>query len=86
VDGQRALDVQYSARQIIERINGYFGYAAVAQLRIVQGPIASARTAAPTPRRAGEGSAIPLQEVAGIADPGLRAALNRLGSEVRAGR
>ena len=32
----RALDVQYRAQQIIDRINGYFGYRAVAELRIVQ--------------------------------------------------
>ena len=35
----RALDVQYNARQIIERINAYFGYAAIAELRIVQAPV-----------------------------------------------
>lgn len=32
----RALDVQYRAQQIIDRINAYFGYRAVAELRIVQ--------------------------------------------------
>ena len=84
VDGGRALDVQYKARQIIERINAYFGYAAIAELRIVQAPVggelASARVAA---RPAAE----PLtHEVAHIADPGLRSALARLGGGVRAGR
>ena len=39
VDGGRSLDVQHNARQIIERINAYFGYAAVAELRIVQAPV-----------------------------------------------
>lgn len=82
VDGARALDVQYKARQIIERINAYFGYAAVAQLRIVQAPIGAAPAAAAAPR----GQAAPLtQEVAHIADPGLREALARLGAGVRAG-
>lgn len=32
----RALDVQYRGQQIIDRINAYFGYRAVAELRIVQ--------------------------------------------------
>ena len=43
----QALAVQYGARQIIERINAYFGYAAVAELRIVQAPVdAAPRSAA----------------------------------------
>ena len=88
VDGARALDVQYKAGQIIERINAYFGYAAVAQLRIVQAPVGAAPSALPpVARKAAE----PLtQEVAHVADPGLRDALARLGanvqSSVRAGR
>jgi hypothetical protein len=88
VDGARALDVQYKAGQIIERINAYFGYAAVAQLRIIQAPIGAASSAIPP---AATKPAEPLtQEVAHIADPGLREALGRLGanvqSSVRTGR
>jgi hypothetical protein len=87
VEGERAIDVQYSARQIIERINGYFGYAAVAQLRIVQGPVARAAPAAKHLRpSAPEAHARPPQELAGIADAGLRTALTRLGTGVMAGR
>lgn len=84
VDGARALDVQYKSRQIIERINAYFGYAAIAELRIVQAPLASGpRPACPGTRPAMQ----PLtHEVAHIADPGLRGALARLGAGVRAGR
>jgi hypothetical protein len=40
VEGARALDVQFRAAQIVARINAYFGYAAVAALRLVQGPVA----------------------------------------------
>ena len=39
VDGPAALEVQHSTPQIIERINGYFGYQAVAHLRILQAPV-----------------------------------------------
>ena len=39
VEPARALDVQYKARQLIERINAYFGYRAVAELRLVQAPL-----------------------------------------------
>lgn len=82
VDGSQALAVQYSSRQIIERINAYFGYAAIAELRIVQAPIADpVRPARTTPRRNLE----PLtSEVAGVADAGLREALGRLGAGIRA--
>ena len=53
VDGARALDVQYKARQIIERINAYFGYAAVAELRIVQAPMRQLPPARPPRPRGG---------------------------------
>jgi hypothetical protein len=84
VDGARALDVQYKARQVIERINAYFGYAAIAELRILQAPV-EARL---PPVRAAARAAVEAltHEVAHIADPGLRGALARLGAGVRAGR
>jgi hypothetical protein len=40
VDSVRALDVSYKSRQVIERINAYFGYRAVAELRFIQAPVA----------------------------------------------
>ncbi len=84
VDGARALDVQYKARHLIERINAYFGYAAIAELRIVQAPVEGRLPLARPPARA---AAEPLtHEVAHIADPALRGALARLGAGVRAGR
>jgi hypothetical protein len=84
VDGARALDVQYKARQVIERINAYFGYAAIAELRLLQAPIAAGAASTRPPVRT---AAEPLtHEVAHIADPGLRSALARLGAGVRASR
>jgi hypothetical protein len=81
VDGARALDVQYGSRQILERINAYFGYAAVAELRLLQAPVSASQ---PTPRRPLLQAAQPLsREVANIADPALRDALGRLGASVR---
>jgi hypothetical protein len=83
VDGGRSLDVQHKAHQIIERINAYFGYAAVAELRIVQAPVGEAPSGAQAPRPV----AHPLiAEVAHIADAPLREALARLGGEVKARR
>jgi hypothetical protein len=83
VDGSQALAVQYGARQIIERINAYFGCAAVAELRIVQAPVGET----PAARRPARRTAEPLtHEVAGVSDAGLRDALARLGAGVRATR
>ena len=79
VEGARALDVQYRSRQIIERINAYFGYRAVAQLRLLQAPLAAPGT--PRPEAAESPRALsvrPNREVAGIPDERLRSALTRM--------
>ncbi len=43
VDPARALDIEYKSRQILERINSYFGYRAIAELRLLQAPVAAIR-------------------------------------------
>jgi hypothetical protein len=88
VDQGRALDIEYQRRQIMERINAYFGYRAVAELRIVQSPMAvgerpariapSAPAPCPTPPQA----AI----LASVADEGVRGALERLAAGLAARR
>jgi hypothetical protein len=80
VEPARALDMQYQGRQILERINAYFGYAAVRELRLVQAPVAHA---APTPRPPSPVPAPLTAEVQGVADPALRQALGRLGASIR---
>jgi hypothetical protein len=80
VEPARALDVQYRAAQLIERINGYFGYRAVTELRILQAPIL--RKAAPRPLPAAKPVADRLPQVGPIEDAGLREALERLGRSV----
>ena len=47
VEPARALDVQYKGQQLIERINGHFGYRAVAELRILQAPLPERAALAP---------------------------------------
>lgn len=37
--GGLATDIQHLEPQLIERINGYFGYRAVARLKLTQGPV-----------------------------------------------
>jgi len=53
VDPARALDVEYRSRQIVERINAYFGYRAVAELRLIQAPVEAREKPQPTASRAG---------------------------------
>lgn len=80
VDGARALDVQYNARQLIERINGYFGYRAVESLRLIQAPVEPV-AARPKPREvvaAKPGRAAAMVDLGHIGDDQLRAALERL--------
>lgn len=82
VDPARALDIQYRQRQITERINAYFGYRAIGEIRILQAPLdpqlpsrppALARRHIPQP-------AAP--DLAQVGDDNLRAALQRLHASV----
>lgn len=79
VEGPRALEVQHSTGQLIERINTYFGYGAVTDLRIVQGPV---RKHAPAETAPPETPAAAREDLSHIEDDGLRAALARLGARV----
>ena len=79
----RALELQYEASRIISRINSFFGYGAVASLKVMQavelgkGPWRPP----PLPKK-------PVHEQAlnAVEDPSLREALERLGRGVAAGR
>lgn len=80
VDPARALDVEYRGRQIVERINAYFGYRAIETLRIVQAPLDNVATEAP-PRHAAQ----PPPSRSHETDP-LAAALARLEQGVARGQ
>jgi hypothetical protein len=82
VEAARALDIQYKRHQILERINAYFGYAAVSDLRLVQAPLPAPAGRAGQPRAAPARAVVP--NVEGIADGALREALTRLGSRLHA--
>lgn len=79
-----ALEAQHREPQILERLNAFFGYRALARLALVQGPLPTEPTAAPRRRRdlAPSERAALTQRVAGIADTELRDALMRLGEAV----
>ena len=78
----RALEFQHLAPRLIERINRYYGFEAVAGVKVVQGTVAapaSQSPSAPCPDIRREAVS---QRVAAIDDDRLRAALLRLGTSV----
>ncbi|MCR9221550.1 MAG: DciA family protein [Alphaproteobacteria bacterium] len=95
VDGPLATELMHLEPLVVERINGHFGYKAVARLKLVQAPVrrspAGAKRAAsaqpapprPAPRAIARGEADALEaRLAAIEDPALRESLRRLGRTV----
>ncbi|RIA56407.1 DUF721 domain-containing protein [Dichotomicrobium thermohalophilum] len=83
VEGPRAIELQHRLPQLIERINSYFGFRAVAQIRLYQAPLDHPRESqlpppkiAPRPDRRGL--------VKRIQNPRLRTALSRIAAAIDA--
>ncbi len=86
-DGPRAIFLQHELPQIVERVNAYFGYRAVARARIVQGQVRMRASTEPAPPPVDEAVDRRVRAgTAGVEDEGLRAALERLGRGVFANR
>ena len=79
VEGPRAIEVQHRSGPILERVNTYFGYRAVAEMRILQAPVNRKPARAPSPALQEADEALP----ASIDDERLRKALSRLGAAAR---
>jgi hypothetical protein len=81
VEGAAALLIQHQQRELIQRIANVAGSGVVTSLKIVQGPIARARTIAPKPPAphlsAAEEEAV-RQSVSKVSDEGLRESLTKL--------
>ncbi|MEL6289347.1 MAG: DciA family protein, partial [Pseudomonadota bacterium] len=100
VDGPLALELQHRSAQLIERINRYFGYRAIAALRILQAPLEDIRVQHSRTQRHGRGSSeaagqrrgarqgvpAPRQDLTSVGDPRLRDALERLSRRVAPAR
>ena len=87
VDGPRAIFVQHELPQIIERINAFFGYAAIGQVRIVQAPVAVKPAAPEAPARLAPAAEAALENrLTTVEADRLRAALARLGRGVLGAR
>jgi hypothetical protein len=79
VEPSLALDVQHRVPLLIERINRFFGHAAVARIILLQATLSGPALRAPS-EPAAEGEAVAIDAgLENIADPELRAALSGLG-------
>ena len=86
IDGAFALELQHSAEQVLARINAHLGWRCVGRLAFRQGPIeAPAATSSRRARPSAATLAAASDQMRGIAEPGLRDALARLGAHVGAG-
>ena len=87
VGGASALELQHAEVQVVERINDFFGYPAVARLRLIQAPPARAVKPPPAwplrPLAAEEVMSI-ATTVEAVGDGALRNALANLGRIVKA--
>jgi len=85
VESGHALLLQHREPLLIARINEYFGYAAVARLRFVQGPVGGRLPERPAPPDPAATRAVEAN-VAAIEDGPLREALRRFGLALSAPR
>ncbi len=87
--GGAALELQHSTPQLIERVNDFFGFPAVARLRLIQMPLRQAppppAPPALRPLTAAEEADL-AGEVAAVDDAALAAALAALGRSIKARR
>jgi hypothetical protein len=85
VEGAFALELQHVAPLLIERINAYYGWRCIGRIVLKQGPV---RRAPPAPAKPAPLGAPERQRIDaaldGVAEDGLRTALDRLGSAVLA--
>jgi hypothetical protein len=82
-EGSRALFLTHAQGELIQRINSFFGFAAVNQIRIVQKPVSLAvkRSRKPVPLK-GEAARKLEAMMDGIEGEKLRQAIERLGTAV----
>ena len=80
--GAWAVELHHLSPQILDRVNGFLGFQAITELKIVQGPIAAAaqrRRPKPLPPDA---RSLISDAVSDVSDDGLRDALERLGESL----
>jgi len=86
-EGARALFLMHQEAEVIARVNSFFGFRAVSQIRIVQKPVSTATLKRPRPRKLeGEKAKKLAGMMEGITDDKLRLAIERLGTGVMSAR
>lgn len=82
VDGPAAIEIQHMSHVILERVNRYFGFAAIGRIAIRQAPL---RRVAARPPRVLDPQAIQCiaEKLPAGADPALKQALARLGAAIK---
>jgi hypothetical protein len=82
-EGARALFLSHQQGEVVQRINGFFGFPAINQVKIVQKPVTPQARHRPKPRPlTGEAARHLDGLVEGIEGDALKAALTRLGTAV----
>ena len=87
VESAFALEMQHLSPQVIERVNGYFGWRCIGKLVLKQGPVRRPERRQPLPLRLTEDERQRVgAAVDPIADEALKGALDRLGQAVIGGQ
>ncbi len=83
VESGFALELQHLAAIVIERVNGYLGFACIDRIALRQGPVTRQDTAKQRPRPPSpEALAAAASSVCDIGETPLREALERLGAHI----
>jgi hypothetical protein len=83
VEGAFALEMQHLAPLVIERVNAHYGWRCIGRIVLKQGPVRRAAPQRPDPPAVSEADRRRVgAAVEGIAEGGLKAALDRLGQAV----
>ncbi|ESR26215.1 DUF721 domain-containing protein [Lutibaculum baratangense] len=83
-EGGDALEIQHMTRQIVDRVNAFLGWPAVAKVKVRQAPVGErSRAHKVEPRLEGASGGAETPDLSQIADPELREALARLARQVR---
>ncbi|MCC9624556.1 DciA family protein [Thalassospira sp. MA62] len=88
VTGPVAIELQHRMPQIIDRVNTYFGYRAVARITMMQGDISRPERTVHTPKTVPEADIAKgtIANIDKIEDPHLREVLMRLGRHIAGDR
>jgi hypothetical protein len=83
VEGPAAIEIQHQSAVIVERVNRYFGWQALAGIALRQAPLARRRAKPVRPGIDQELAKAISSRMTGIVDNELRAALGRLGAAIK---